>query len=224
MRSLIIAVAVILTSTAQAQDVASGDIQVKQFDCGPTPPPVASVTDIATGLGERLISMDATADIIPPCGGAIPANPIIIGAFPLDQQIPQLAKIITDRFSCSAALIRANAVITAGHCVFPQDGSGFARSVTVIPGYQSGSGAYGRYQGIKVLTFRGWTASRMFGHDIAVIRFGGAPLAPAYNPYGLTAFTSKCSDPEKLYFRPHYNPAISNNEVQAQAEGENYRM
>jgi hypothetical protein len=195
----------------------------KDLNCSNTYPPLASVTNLDTGLGVGKFSFDASADATPPCSGTLPNNPPFAGEAPLPAPIPQLAKIITNAGQCSGDFIAQNAVITAGHCVFDQNTKQFATNVQIIAGYQNGQSAFNQsFTGQFVLTFDAYTSSNLTSHDIAVIKFQGS-LLQQYGYYGLSAYNvSNCTNAskQKQYTEPHYSPNISNNQVQAFAQGQ----
>jgi len=220
---LFVALLLITTGSAFAQGLPSAqslEMRATDFICGPVPPQ-AHVTDLTTGKGIRIIGINLADDKIPACGGSTPSTPVVIGPAPLATPIPQLVRIISDQGSCSGALIRNNAVITAGHCVLPPGANGYVTNLKVYPGYQNGpnNSFGGARKGLQVLTFAGWTAAKNYAHDIAVILMDGS-LEPMYAPLGLQVFNqNSCNYASKLYVRPHYNPDVSNNQVQAIAEG-----
>lgn len=79
-------------------------------------------------------------------------------------------------YVCSGSLIDSMHVITAGHCVYAHDDpdngwvfNDWAESITVVPGYESGSAPYGDARAVQLHSWTGWTSSENFDDDIGVI-------------------------------------------------------
>ena len=79
-------------------------------------------------------------------------------------------------FRCTASLISRSIAVTAGHCVHRGGGgsSGWIRSGTFTPAYNSGAAPYGRASVDTVVTTNGWfnVGALDAGYDVALIVLG----------------------------------------------------
>ena len=80
-------------------------------------------------------------------------------------------------YVCSAAAVtslRADVVITAGHCV--SDGAGhWATNWTFVPGYADGTAPYGRWTARRFFTPPPWANGAAQGDDVAFVTVSPAP-------------------------------------------------
>ncbi len=77
-----------------------------------------------------------------------------------------------DDFVCSGTVITSpneNVVLTAGHCVYDNEGGGFSTNFIFVPGYRNGSEPFGAWTGQQLFTLAGWKAGD-FDFDIGMAR------------------------------------------------------
>ncbi|MGX7243684.1 trypsin-like serine protease [Enterococcus quebecensis] len=67
-------------------------------------------------------------------------------------------------------LVSSDTVLTAGHCIYSKENGGFAKSVTVYPGYNGNYAPYGVAYSKKLMSVRGWTENGNSQHDIGAIK------------------------------------------------------
>lgn len=132
--------------------------------------------------------------------------------FPIDPADPRIVKIFADylngRSECTGSVISRSLVLTAGHCFYSHSRGGFARTVTVIPGYMDGQSEFGEFRAAKLVGFNGWIDGEDDAHDIGVIQLR-AQLPDTILPFGYGAFGYRCPDSADAD-RPHYNPNLAN--------------
>lgn len=75
----------------------------------------------------------------------------------------------TDVYISSGAMIDKNHVLTAGHCVYSHSRGGWADSVKVIPGADSGIEPFGYAWPLNIRCYNSWISSARTIHDFAVI-------------------------------------------------------
>lgn len=81
-------------------------------------------------------------------------------------------------YSCSGTLVTsrlANALFTAGHCVFDADTKTFVTDFIFLPGFNQGS-ALGGYPATTMATTRKWARKGSFSGDIAMVSLAGTPV------------------------------------------------
>ena len=66
-------------------------------------------------------------------------------------------------FVCSAAVISARVILTAGHCLY--DGGGFADSVLFVPAYRSGEAPFGAWPGEALFVTDDWANTERIPND-----------------------------------------------------------
>lgn len=71
--------------------------------------------------------------------------------------------------SCSGAMVGANLVITAGHCVDSSTDPSYATAITVVPAYNLGSSPFGYAEMTQWYSFTQWMNNGNWDYDIAMI-------------------------------------------------------
>ncbi len=108
---------------------------------------------------------------------------------------------------CTGTMIDPMHVITAGHCMYKHDSNvdDWAQSITVVPGYESGSGPWGSAQATQLRSWTGWTQNEDGEHDVGVITLD-RPLGSlvGWRGYG---YDSSCSAWESGTWRHYSYPA-----------------
>ncbi len=82
----------------------------------------------------------------------------------------------------SGSLISNNVVLTAGHCLYSANLGGWAKSVTVIPGYNGSTKPFGTYYGEELYVTNGWYNQSNSGNyksenDIGIIKLNSSTSA-----------------------------------------------
>jgi V8-like Glu-specific endopeptidase len=102
------------------------------------------------------------------------------------------------RFLGTGALIGPRTVVTAGHCVFLHDAGGWAKSITVSPGRNSGSFPFGKAKAIQLHTVKGWKDNKNRQYDYGAITIGpGINMSPA-SAFGFAALPDSAIRGKKL--------------------------
>lgn len=78
------------------------------------------------------------------------------------------------QFVGSGVLINSQYVLTAGHCVYNQDNGGWATSIEVVPGYNSGNEPFGSANSTNLYSWNGWTNSHDYDWDMGYIKLDQA--------------------------------------------------
>ncbi|NLE39587.1 MAG: trypsin-like serine protease, partial [Pirellulaceae bacterium] len=89
--------------------------------------------------------------------------------FPWRVNVKLFMNFSGSNYVASGVLIDPMHVLTAGHCVYDSDEGGWATSITVVPAYENGAKPYGEAKSVGLHSWTGWTQSRDYDHDIAVI-------------------------------------------------------
>ncbi len=69
----------------------------------------------------------------------------------------------------SAVMVGPYQALTAAHLVFDDQHGGWADRVDVAPGYDLGTSPFGTYEAVEIRGFAGWTDSRDFDYDVALL-------------------------------------------------------
>ncbi|GHU61929.1 hypothetical protein FACS189418_2410 [Clostridia bacterium] len=66
-------------------------------------------------------------------------------------------------------MISKNTVLTAGHCIYKASFGGWAKKVTVYPGYNGRTAPYGSASSTQLLSVSGWVNHESYQHDMGAV-------------------------------------------------------
>ncbi|QQO57055.1 MAG: hypothetical protein N838_30585 [Thiohalocapsa sp. PB-PSB1] len=111
-------------------------------------------------------------DLLMTFGNMYTVNP---QEFPWRMNVKLLMQFGSRYFVCSGAMVDAETVFTAGHCVFEHGGAGWADNIWVYPGWDGGAHDpdaefFGEAKSSLLLSNTGWTTNGDVNWDVGAIR------------------------------------------------------
>jgi glutamyl endopeptidase len=104
-------------------------------------------------------------------------------------------------FTCTGWMIAADRVATAGHCIYdPNEGGGFADSITVIPGRNGGTAPFGSFVATNWYVPHKWKHTQTPKFDYGVIKLG-SNVGDTVGWFGFAAEDDTFLDKRKIKVR-----------------------